>query len=177
MHRDIKPGNVAIDLATLKVRLLDWGLADFYFPRLKYSCHVATRLFKPPELLIGYPYYDFSIDMWSLGLTFACMLFGCSPIQYGDNDELQLECVAEVVGGKPILEYAKSLRVDIESSKATALLKRRGRGIAAYTEKFHPGKFPEEAINLLERFLTVDQGRRITAAEALRHPFFSDLAK
>jgi casein kinase II subunit alpha len=175
MHRDIKPQNIAIDLSTLKVRLLDWGLADFYFPRQKYSCHVATRLFKPPELLIDYPYYDYSIDMWSLGLTFACMIFGRSPIQCGDNDEEQLECVAEFVGGKAIHEYATSLQVEIESSRATALLTRRGRGIAAYAEKYHRGKFPDEAIHLLERLLMVDHRRRITARDALKHPFFADL--
>jgi casein kinase II subunit alpha len=175
MHRDIKPQNIAIDLSTLKVRLLDWGLADFYFPRQKYSCHVATRLFKPPELLIEYPYYDYSIDMWSLGLTFACMLFGRSPIQCGDSDEEQLECVAEFVGGKAIHEYATSLQVEIESSRATALLTRRGRGIAAYAEKYHRGKFPDEAIHLLERLLTVDHRKRITARDALKHPFFADL--
>jgi casein kinase II subunit alpha len=174
MHRDIKPQNIAIDLATLKVRLLDWGLADFYFPRQKYSCHVATRLFKPPELLIEYPYYDFSMDIWSLGLTFACMLFGRPPIQCGENDEEQLECVAELVGGKTILEYAKSLHVEIDSKRATALLKRRGRGISTLTERFK-GKFTAEAINLLERFLTVDHRKRISAAEALKHPFFSDI--
>jgi casein kinase II subunit alpha len=173
MHRDIKPHNIAIDPATLKVRLLDWGLADFYMPRQKYSSHVATRMFKPPELLIEYPYYDYSIDIWSLGLTFAIMLFGKSPIKGGDDDAQQLLCVSEFVGGKAILEYAQSLGIQIESRKAAAMLGNGRKGIQTYIEKVEKGKCPD-AVDLLERMMTVDHRKRITAAEALRHPFFRD---
>lgn len=32
MHRDIKPANVLIDHNKRQLKLIDWGLADFYFP-------------------------------------------------------------------------------------------------------------------------------------------------
>ena len=32
MHRDIKPRNIAIDHPNRKLRLIDWGLAEFYHP-------------------------------------------------------------------------------------------------------------------------------------------------
>jgi len=32
MHRDVKPANVLIDHSQRMLRLIDWGLADFYFP-------------------------------------------------------------------------------------------------------------------------------------------------
>ncbi len=32
MHRDVKPHNVMIDHAQKKLRLIDWGLAEFYYP-------------------------------------------------------------------------------------------------------------------------------------------------
>lgn len=32
MHRDIKPANVLIDHGKRQLKLIDWGLADFYFP-------------------------------------------------------------------------------------------------------------------------------------------------
>lgn len=173
MHRDIKPQNIAIDPKTLKVRLLDWGLADFYLPRQRYSSHVATRMFKPPELLIEYPYYDYSIDMWSLGLTFAIMLFGRSPIQCGDNDEQQLQNVADFVGGKAIVEYAESLNVKLESAKRTDLMRRGRRGIQFYVEKMQKEKYPQDAIDLLSKLMTVDHRKRVTAKEAMNHPFFN----
>ena len=34
MHRDIKPQNILIDINTKEVFIIDWGLADYYKPRI-----------------------------------------------------------------------------------------------------------------------------------------------
>jgi casein kinase II subunit alpha len=72
MHRDVKPHNVMIDHEKRKVRrhslfeslgpkkadrnsqlrLIDWGLAEFYHPNTEYNVRVASRYFKGPELLV-----------------------------------------------------------------------------------------------------------------------------
>ena len=54
MHRDVKPHNVMIDHAQRKLRLIDWGLAEFYHPGQDYNVRVASRYFKGPELLVDY---------------------------------------------------------------------------------------------------------------------------
>jgi len=46
MHRDVKPGNVLINHNTKELRLIDWGLADFYHPGKEYPVRVATRFYK-----------------------------------------------------------------------------------------------------------------------------------
>ena len=74
MHRDIKPLNILIDHPEKKIRIIDWGLAEFYFPGKEYNVRVASRYFKGPELLVDYIYYDYSLDIWSLGATFAGMV-------------------------------------------------------------------------------------------------------
>lgn len=38
----------------LKLRLIDWGLAEFYHPNQEYNVRVASRYFKGPELLVDY---------------------------------------------------------------------------------------------------------------------------
>jgi serine/threonine protein kinase len=38
MHRDIKPHNVVIDHARRKLRIIDWGLAEFYHPSASPCC-------------------------------------------------------------------------------------------------------------------------------------------
>jgi casein kinase II subunit alpha len=43
MHRDVKPHNVMIDHAARKLRLIDWGLAEFYHPGEEYNVRVASR--------------------------------------------------------------------------------------------------------------------------------------
>ena len=35
MHRDVKPHNVMIDHERRELRLIDWGLAEFYHPGIK----------------------------------------------------------------------------------------------------------------------------------------------
>ena len=54
MHRDVKPHNIMIDHANRKLRLIDWGLAEFYHPGQEYNARVASRYFKGPELLVDH---------------------------------------------------------------------------------------------------------------------------
>jgi casein kinase II subunit alpha len=65
MHRDVKPHNVMIDHRRRKLRLIDWGLAEFYIPGTEYNVRVASRYFKGPELLVNMKEYDYSLDIWS----------------------------------------------------------------------------------------------------------------
>ena len=67
IHRDVKPHNVLIDHQQRKLRLIDWGLAEFYHPGREYNVRVASRYFKGPELLVDFQEYDYSLDLWSLG--------------------------------------------------------------------------------------------------------------
>src|SRR4051812_40820379 len=46
MHRDVKPHNVMIDHKKRQLRLIDWGLAEFYHPKHEYNVRVASRYFK-----------------------------------------------------------------------------------------------------------------------------------
>jgi casein kinase II subunit alpha len=74
MHRDVKPHNIMIDHERRTLRLIDWGLAEFYHPGTEYNVRVASRYFKGPELLVDFQEYDYSLDMWSLGCMFASMV-------------------------------------------------------------------------------------------------------
>ncbi len=108
MHRDVKPHNVMIDHENRKVRsypfsrplkikkisfclkfqlrLIDWGLAEFYHPGQEYNVRVASRYFKGPELLVDYQYYDYSLDMWSLGCMLASLIFRKEPFFHGHDN-------------------------------------------------------------------------------------------
>ncbi|THG18095.1 hypothetical protein TEA_024560 [Camellia sinensis var. sinensis] len=96
MHRDVKPHNVMIDHEQRKLRLIDWGLAEFYHPGQEYNVRVASRYFKGPELLVDLQDYDYSLDLWSLGCMFAGMVsIFYSAIYF---DEWNLICLIIIHG-------------------------------------------------------------------------------
>lgn len=74
MHRDVKPQNIIVDPKKRILKLLDFGLAEFYHPTQDYNVRVASRYFKGPELLVDNVYYDYSLDIWSSGAMFASMV-------------------------------------------------------------------------------------------------------
>ena len=74
IHRDLKPGNVIIDSNTFDARLIDFGLTEFYFPNKEYNIRIATKPFKPPEILINYRKYFQSFDIWGLGNILGCLV-------------------------------------------------------------------------------------------------------
>ncbi|KAI4383440.1 hypothetical protein MLD38_009276 [Melastoma candidum] len=102
MHKDVKPHNVMIDHELRKLRLIDWGLAEFYHPGKEDIVRVASRYFKGPELFVNLQDYDYSLDMWSLGCMFArivritCRFLHCPEaidfldklLQYDHQDRL-----------------------------------------------------------------------------------------
>jgi len=53
------------------LKLIDWGLAEFYHVNKDYNVRVASRYFKGPELLVDDVYYNYSLDIWSTGAMFA----------------------------------------------------------------------------------------------------------
>ncbi|CAF2046778.1 unnamed protein product [Brassica napus] len=96
MHRDVKPHNVMVDHELRKLRLIGWGLAEFYHPGKEYNVRVASRYFKGPELLVDLQDYDYSLDMWSLGCMFAGMIFRKEPFFYGHDNQDQLVKIAKI---------------------------------------------------------------------------------
>lgn len=64
-----------IDHNKKELRLIDWGLAEFYFPNRELNVRVASRYYKGPELLVDYQLYDYSLDIWSVGCMFASLIF------------------------------------------------------------------------------------------------------
>lgn len=68
LHRDLKPQNVLIDAANLRLKLADFGLARaFNVPLRAYTHEVVTLWYRAPEILLGQSKYTTPMDIWSLG--------------------------------------------------------------------------------------------------------------
>lgn len=114
MHRDVKPHNVIIDHQRRQLKLIDWGLAEFYHAREEYNVRVASRYFKGPELLTNLRDYDYSLDIWSSGCMLAGWIFKQEPFFVGQDNDDQLAKIVQVLGWEDFLVYVNKYQLTLE---------------------------------------------------------------
>ena len=114
MHRDVKPHNVMIDHERRQLRLIDWGLAEFYHPGRELNVRVASRYFKGPELLVDFQEYDYALDMWSLGCMLAGMIFRKEPFFHGHDNYDQLVKIVKVLGTDELFDYLDKYNLELD---------------------------------------------------------------
>jgi casein kinase II subunit alpha len=172
MHRDVKPLNIMFDPTSRKLRLIDWGLAEFYHPKQRYNIHVASRHFKAIELLVDYQYYDYSVDIWGFGVTMAGILFGKTRFFKADNDFDMVAIIAETLGREDLDLYLEKYGIELPEQMLKGLPV-SGCRMDFGTIKGPKGRpVPPEAVDLIDRCLQYDHMTRISADEALRHDYF-----
>ena len=131
--------------------------------------YVATRWYRPPEILLGATRYTYGVDMGSVGCILAELLSG-KPAFPGASTINQLEKIVELTG-IPDAAALAALRSDYAASMVAEL----GNGVPPlrraelWAERF-PGA-PDDAMDLMQRCLSFDSSKRPTAVEALDHPY------
>ncbi len=175
MHRDVKPHNVMIDHSNRELRLIDWGLAEFYHPGKEYNVRVASRYFKGPELLVDLQDYDYSLDMWSLGCMFAGMIFRKEPFFAGHDNYDQLVRIAKVLGTDELYAYLNKYRIELDPNFENLIGRHSRKPWNKYVTAENQHMVSTEAIDFLDKLLRYDHQERITAKEAQSHPFFAVL--
>ncbi|PNT36756.1 hypothetical protein POPTR_005G146000v4 [Populus trichocarpa] len=172
MHRDVKPHNVMIDHEQRKLRLIDWGLAEFYHPGKEYNVRVASRYFKGPELLVDLQDYDYSLDLWSLGCMFAGMIFRKEPFFYGHDNYDQLVKIAKVLGTDDLNAYLNKYRIELDPHLAALVGRHSRKPWSKFTNVDNQHLAVPEAVDFLDKLLRYDHLERPTAKEAMAHPYF-----
>ncbi|KAF9031354.1 CMGC/CDK/CDK7 protein kinase, partial [Hymenopellis radicata] len=165
LHRDLKPNNLLI-ASDGQLKIADFGLArDFADPGYKMTCQVITRWYRPPELLFGCRYYSTAVDIWSVGCIFAELMLR-TPYLAGETDMDQLKTIFRALGTPTEPDWP---------------------GHTKLPDYIPVGNFPKtplrdlftaaspDALNILSKCLIYEPRRRITAIDALHHPYFSAL--
>uniref|UniRef100_A0A8D0CL33 non-specific serine/threonine protein kinase n=1 Tax=Scleropages formosus TaxID=113540 RepID=A0A8D0CL33_SCLFO len=174
MHRDVKPHNVMIDHEHRKLRLIDWGLAEFYHPGQEYNVRVASRYFKGPELLVDYQMYDYSLDMWSLGCMLASMIFRKEPFFHGHDNYDQLVRIAKVLGTEDLYDYIDKYNIELEPRFNDILGRHSRKRWERFVHSENQHLVSTEALDFLDKLLRYDHQTRLTAREAMEHPYFCE---
>lgn len=172
IHRDLKPQNIIVDGHSKLLKIIDWGLAEFYLPGQEYSVRVASKFYKSPELLVGFPCYDYSLDVWSFGCILAELLFKKRPFFYAQKNTDQLVEIAKVLGTDDLLSYVEKYEIPYLPNSHLSTTRKDREDLLNFVE---PGEFHliEDGVDLLEKILVYDHQLRPSAAECLKHRFFN----
>ena len=176
VHRDVKPHNIMIDHDKRLLRLIDWGLAEFYFPDKDYNVRVASRYFKGPELLVDNQFYHYSLDIWSLGAMFAAMIFQKEPFFHGQDNYDQLVKIARVLGTEDLHRYLAKYSLELDPHFDGLLLNFPRRPWQKFVTPENAHLANQEALDLLDHMLKYDHNDRIAPKDAMLHPYFSPVS-
>jgi casein kinase II subunit alpha len=174
-HRDVKPHNVMIDHSQRKLRLIDWGLAEFYHPKQNYNVRVASRHYKGPELLVDLQMYDHGLDMWSLGCVLAGMTFRKEPFFQGNDNYDQLSKIAQVLGTDKLYEWLYRYFHEPHQVFIDIIGRHSPKPWARFVSTENQRYASQECFQLLDLMLLYDHTERILPAKAMKHPFFASV--
>ncbi|KAI1291905.1 Cyclin-dependent kinase 14 [Halotydeus destructor] len=171
LHRDLKPQNLLIS-ETGELKLADFGLARAKsVPSRTYSHEVVTLWYRPPDVLLGSTDYSTSLDIWGVGCIFVEMATGQAAFPGVKDATDQLDKIWRVLGtpteetweGVSMLPHYRLDRMGFyKPSKLSQVYGKLSTIVGA-----------EEMAN---KFLQLEPSKRITAKEALRDKFFSELS-
>lgn len=165
LHRDLKPQNLLIN-SKMQLKLGDFGLARaFGIPVNTFSNEVVTLWYRAPDVLLGSRTYNTSIDIWSAGCIMAEMYTG-RPLFPGTTNEDQLVRIFRIMGTpserswpgiSQFSEYKQSLQIFTTQPLESIL-----------------PMIDPAGLDLLRRMLQLRPEMRISAADALQHPWFAE---
>jgi serine/threonine protein kinase len=167
LHRDLKPQNILIKGSN--VQLADFGLARSVTKKqYPYTNGVQSLYYRAPEVILGEEEYQGSVDMWSVGCIFA-ELFGNTVLFRGRDELSQIsEIFAKV--GFPSHETWPAM-VDLPKHAQLQAAIRPSEGVPI--QQLAPA-LGATGLDLLGKMLTLDPAERISASEALAHPYFTE---
>lgn len=161
--KDAEPMSPKGNLAGESSVRLHTTLLDF--PGGPLTEYVATRWYRAPEIMLCFRRgYGQQIDMWSVGCIVAELLGG-KPIFAGKDYVDQIARINNVLGSPSAKTVDK-----VGSERAKTYLESLPKMPAVPFSRLYPSASPL-AVDLLDKLLCWDPDDRISAEEALRHPW------
>lgn len=167
-HRDIKPQNLLLDPATGVLKLCDFGSAKVLVAGEPNVAYICSRYYRAPELIFGATDYTCAIDVWSTGCVMAELILG-HPLFPGESGVDQLVEIIKILG-TPTREQIRAMNPNYTEFRFPSIK-------AHPWSKVFRSRAAADALDLIGKLLDYTPTARLTAIEAMAHPFFDDLRR
>ncbi|OJJ45788.1 hypothetical protein ASPZODRAFT_133654 [Penicilliopsis zonata CBS 506.65] len=173
-----------------EIRLIDFGSATF--DDEYHSSVVSTRHYRAPEIILNLG-WSFPCDIWSIGCILVEFFTGDALFQTHDNLE-HLAMMEAVIGHKidaklvrqvmqggragsqnQAAKYFNRNKLDYPNDETTRASRKYVRAMKRLDD-FIPTNTPfnRQFFDLLQKIFVYDPKMRITAKQALKHPWFKE---
>ncbi|KAH1027821.1 serine/threonine-protein kinase MARK2 [Dendroctonus ponderosae] len=149
VHRDLKMENVMLNSARTQIKIVDFGLSNFYSPEELLKTHCGSPEYAAPELFITGMKYGSEVDLWSLGIILYGMVLGYLPFVSDRNEQLSSQ------------DRRKRLVLQINKGLRSSHIK----DLSLFSPDFR---------NMVCRMLIPDVTKRISIKDVMVHPFVTD---
>ena len=131
IHRDIKTTNIMVqinsplkksvistsmgvndfqkiheDMSDVTLKIIDFGLSKIMGENEMTNEPYGSLSYKAPELIL-HKYYNFKVDVWSIGITIYYIVYKVLPFEEGNRDDIK-----NAIINRPVPFYANDLMVD-----------------------------------------------------------------
>lgn len=171
IHTDIKPDNILLDDEN-NIKLCDFSSYIIYGSDRHKECEgdYCTLWYRAPECLYLQKnhtdvFFDTQMDIWSLGLTILELIIG-EPVAPGKNERDQMIYIINLIGAPSQEDFPiiNSYKEEIQYTPSP---------LYKYSNIIKDPLL----FDLLTKMLVFNPAKRITASDALRHPYIQNWLK
>ena len=191
LHADLKPDNILVNEKRNMLKICDLGTAVF-LRDVEVTPLLVSRYYRAPEIILGMD-FDYGIDMWAIGCTLFELYTGKILFPGSDNNQM-LRHMQDCRGKFPNRMVKKARLADEYFDSDFTFYSREPDHITGHMVS-RPMNFKETKdirtrltsnikdmskleqkellsfVDLIEKCMQLDPEKRITAKDALKHPF------
>ncbi|EPS43268.1 hypothetical protein H072_2737 [Dactylellina haptotyla CBS 200.50] len=179
-------------LLDTEIRLIDFGSATF--DDEYHSSVVSTRHYRAPEIILGLG-WSFPCDIWSIGCILVEFYTGDALFQTHDNLEhlamMRTVCNADIEtrlvrqaisktqnSNSPASRFFRNNKLDYPNNETSKTSRRYVKAMRRLEEMIpQTCSFYRQLLDLLKKIFVYDPAKRISARDALKHPWFNEVIR